>query len=60
VLWVGIALLLLALAGGLYRLVRAGLLTAGIDERQSKIVASVLVVLTGVYGFIKTIHYLKG
>lgn len=59
ILWVGIALLAIALVALIYRLVQAGLLTAGLDERQSKIVASVLIALTGVYVFTKALPFFE-
>ncbi|OPX89561.1 MAG: hypothetical protein A4E53_01484 [Pelotomaculum sp. PtaB.Bin104] len=59
IIWVAIVLLAAALVNLIYRLVRAGLFSAGLDDRKSKIAASVLVGLTGVYALLKILPYLR-
>ncbi|OPX92351.1 MAG: hypothetical protein A4E53_00550 [Pelotomaculum sp. PtaB.Bin104] len=60
IIWVAIVLLAATLINLIYRLVKAGLLSAGLDDRQSRIVASVLLGSTGVYALIKLLPYVKG
>ena len=53
ILWLGVTLLACAIGTCVYRLVRAGLLSAGLDEKQSRVVAIVLIASSSAYALSK-------